>query len=52
MNKLDEILENYPELDSSRKAELKEEILILFNVSKSSENKSKIDIDYINAPWN
>jgi hypothetical protein len=34
MIKIDEILENYPELDSSRKAELKEELLGLFSVSK------------------
>lgn len=33
MIKIDEILENYPELDSSRKAELKEELLGLFGVS-------------------
>lgn len=30
--KIDEILDNYPELDSTRKAELKEELLGLFNV--------------------
>ena len=41
MMKIDEILENYPELDSSRKAELKEELLGLFSVSNSAL------IDYI-----
>ena len=34
--KIDKILENYPELDSSRKAELKEELLGLFSVSGSA----------------
>ena len=34
MMNIDKILENYPELDSSRKAELKEELLGLFSVSK------------------
>lgn len=41
--KIDKILENYPELDSSRKAELKEELLGLFSVRLSLPTLKEID---------